>query len=72
MIHSKMNELKQKESSMEKQKSPDSKMTFSELTTALGQATQLLNCCSYGSPEWIKINERQESLYKVLREGNYK
>lgn len=53
-------------------KSPDSKMTFSELTTALGRATQLLNCCSYGSPEWIEINERQEQLYRDLREGNYK
>jgi hypothetical protein len=52
-------------------KSPDSKMTFSELTTALCQATQLLNCCSYGSPEWIEINKRQEQLYKDLREGNY-
>lgn len=53
-------------------KSPDSKMTFSGLTTALGRATELLNCCSYGSPEWIEINERQEQLYRDLREGNYK
>ena len=53
-------------------KSSDSKMTFSELTTALGQTTRLLNCCPYGSQDWIEINERQERLYKDLREGNYK
>lgn len=63
-----MSELKQKGSSMEKSQN---QKTFSELTTALGQATQLLNCCSYGSPEWIEINKRQEQLYKDLREGNY-
>lgn len=53
-------------------KSPDSKMSFDELTTALGQASLLLNCCSYGSSEWNEINERQQSLYKDLIEGNYK
>lgn len=50
----------------------NSKMTFSELTTVLGQVTQLLNRSSYGSPLWVKINEIQERLYRDLEEGNYK
>lgn len=72
MIHSKMNELKQKESSMEMQKSPDSKMTFSELTDRLGQLCQLMQCCPFGSDTYIELRDEHDRLEKDLREGNYK